>query len=191
MHAADPSVLAHCVAIVLARDERDGAALMRLAEQLRFGAILAHGATPPPSQFHHRLVFYLVHFDYDLAGKQKLLFDLRHAPSVSLSFAPVVLFLRQAADDEVLHNIELGFDDVITVPEDALVIGRRLAAQIGQEHLYIETRHYLGPDRHRLDHAAQRRPVRQALEEHAQLTIMRRPETGVHIVRRQVVHAGR
>ena len=96
MHASDPSILAHCVAIVLARDERDGAALMRLAEKLRFGAIVAHSPALGHERFAHRLVFYLVHFDFEPEAMDKLLFDLRHAGSVSLSFAPVVCVHRNS-----------------------------------------------------------------------------------------------
>jgi len=188
VHASDPSILAHCVAIVLARDERDGAALMRLAEKLRFGAIVAHSPALGHERFDHRLVFYLVHFDFEPEAMHKLLFDLRHAGSVSLSFAPVVLFLREGSAEDIQHHIEMGFDDVISVPEDGRVIAMRLAAQIGQEHLYIETRNYLGPDRHRLDKPGAG-PKRKSGEEHAQLTILRTPEQGVHIVRRVTVKA--
>lgn len=187
MHAPDPTVLAHCVAIVLAKDERDGAALMRLAEKLRFGAVVAHSPALGHDRFDHRLIFYLVHFDYDVEGMQKLLYDLRHGGSVSVSFAPVVLFLRQGSAEDIQHHVEMGFDEVISVPEEGRVIATKLAAQIGQEHLYIETRNYLGPDRHRLDSPGHKR---KPMEEHAQLTILRTPETGVHIVRRQVVAKG-
>jgi PleD family two-component response regulator len=187
MHAPDPSVLAHCVAIVLSRDQRDGAALMQMAEKLHFGAVVAFSPSMSHDRFNHRLVFYLVHFDFETEAMQKLLVDLRHAASVSLSFAPVVLFLREGSDADVQRHIEMGFDDVINVPEDGRVIATRLAAQIGREHLYIETRNYLGPDRHRLDRpgSGHRKPV----EEHAELTILRTPEAGVHIVRRVTVKA--
>ncbi len=188
-HQGDPDVLAHCAAIVLADDERNRAALMSLAEKLRFGAILAHSPALGQERFNHRLVFFLVHFDFSMERRKALLRELRHAGSVSLCFAPVVLFLRDGTQEDIQGNVELGFDDVINVPQDGRAIATRLAAQIGQEHLYIETRHYLGPDRHRLDRPGQ--TPRKALEEHAQLTILRTPEAGVHIVRRQVVAKGR
>ena len=184
MPAPDPAILAHCVAIVMAKDERDGVALMRLAEKLRFAAIVADSPALGHDRFDHRLVFYLVHFDFDPEARAQLLYERRHAGSVSVSFAPVILFLREATPEEVLLNIEMGFDDVISVPEDGQVIATRLAAQIGQEHLYIETRNYLGPDRYRMDKPGHHR---KPAEEHAQLTILRTPEAGVHIVRRQVV----
>jgi hypothetical protein len=188
VHQGDPDILAYCAAIIMAQDERNRAALMSLAEKLRFGAVLAHSTALGHERFDHRLVFYLVHFDFDTEAKKKVLHDLRHAGSVSLSFAPVVLFLRDGTPEDIQFNVELGFDDVINVPLDGRAIATRLAAQIGHEHLYIETRNYLGPDRHRLDKPGQAR--RKAVEEHAQLTILRTPEAGVQVVRRQVVARG-
>lgn len=187
VQAGDPGVLAHCVAIVLAKDERDCAALMRLAEKLRFGAVVAHSPTLGHDRFDHRLVFFLVHFDYAPEAKQKLLYDLRHASSVSLCFAPVVLFLRAGSPEEIQAHIEMGFDEVISVPEDGHAMAVRLASQIGHEQLYIETRNYLGPDRHRRDKPGHNPVPRKQGEKHARLTILRTPEAGVHIVRRQTV----
>lgn len=187
-HPADPSILAHCVAIVRAGNDTDGSALMRLAEKLRFGAVLGPTTKVVPHDYDHRLVFFLVHFDLDVAARRLALQAVRQSGSVSLSFAPVVLFLREAKPEEVLANVELGFDDVINVPEDGRVMATRLATQIGQEHLYIETRNYLGPDRHRLDRHQPVTPNRKPEEPHARLTILRTVEAGVAIVRRQEAH---
>lgn len=180
---ADPDVLAHCVAIVAANNERDGEALMRLAERLRFGEVIAYSPLLKPAPFAHRLVFFLVHFDFPPTHKTQLLNHLRHSGSVSLCYAPVVAFLRDASVDEVRASIEMGFDDVINVPAEGASIAMRLAAQIGREHVYIETRNYLGPDRFRMDDPARGR----AAEPHAQLAILRTVENGVNIVRREEI----
>lgn len=182
---ADPSVLAHCVAIVVAQNQVDGAALMRLAERLRFGDIIAWTPTLKHDQFSHRLVFFLVHFDFEDGAKTALLKVLRHSGSVSLCYAPVVVFLRSASGGQVRACVEMGFDDVINVPAEGPEIATRLAAQIGREQLYIETRNYIGPDRHRMDHLAAAAQPRQAEEPHARLIILRTVEEGVHIVRRE------
>ena len=188
LQSGDPMILPHCVAIVRSQDERDGAALMKLAEKLRFGAVVAPGVRIVPHDFDHRLVFFLVHFDFDMAGRHQAIKAVRQSGSVSLSFAPVVLFLRDASQAEILSNVELGFDDVVSVPADGRAIATRLARQVGQEHLYIETRNYLGPDRHRLDRELAVPPSRKPEEPHARLTILRTIEDGVAIVRRQEAH---
>jgi DNA-binding NarL/FixJ family response regulator len=184
----DTSVLAHCVAIVVSQNKEDGEALMRLAERLRFGAVIAHSPKLKPEPFNHRLVFFLVHFDFANTARMQLLRDLRHFPSVSLAYAPVVMFLRDASAAQIRAGIEMGFDDVINVPGEGPDIAHRLASQIGREHLYVETRTYLGPDRHRMDRFGPGPAQRQAEEPHARLFIMRTVEEGVHIVRREDVH---
>lgn len=189
--AGDPAVLAHCVAIVMAKDERDCAALMRLAEKLRFGAIVAYSPALGHDRFDHRLVYFLVHFDYEIEAKRKLLFDLRHAGSVSLCFAPVVLFLRAGSPEDIRAHLDMGFDDVISVPQDGRVMATQLAAQIGQERLYIETRTYLGPDRRHKDRPARAPMPGDESSKHARLTILRTPEAGVQIVRRETVDKAR
>ena len=189
-HPPDPSVLAHCVALVVAHNQKDAEALMRLAEKLRFGDIVAWSPALGHAPFAHRLVFFLVHFDFDDAHKKALLKDLRHSGSVSLCYAPVVIFLREGSDEEVRACVEMGFDDVINVPAEGKDMATRLAMQIGRDHLYVETRTYLGPDRHRLDHNDHKPTQRQAEEPHARLVIRRTVEEGVQIVRREGVPKG-
>lgn len=184
MHVADPDNLAYCVAITHAQEHANRVALMQLAEKLRFGAIVAASPDLGHDRFDHRLVFNLVHFDVDEEARGKLVHQLRHAPSVSLAYAPVVIFLLNPHPHDIAHNVELGFDEVIGLPESGRAIRTRLAGQIGQEHLYIETRHYLGPDRYRLDPPGIYRGKPE--EEHTRLTILRTPEEGVQIKRRQV-----
>ena len=63
-HPPDPAILAHCVALVVANNQPDTEALMRLAEKLRVGDIAAWSPTLGHAPFSHRLVFFLVHFDF-------------------------------------------------------------------------------------------------------------------------------
>ncbi|WP_193335720.1 hypothetical protein [Devosia beringensis] len=189
-HPPDPDILAHCVALVVANNQPDTEALMRLAHKLRFGDIAAWSPTLGHAPFSHRLVFFLVHFDFGDADRLALLKNLRHSGSVSLCYAPVVMFLRDASEEQVRACVEMGFDEVINVPAEGKGMATRLAGQIGREHLYVETRNYLGPDRHRLDHRADKPAQRQAEEPHARLIIRRTVEEGVHIVRREGVPKG-
>ena len=185
MHSVDPDVLAHCVAIIVSKNEHDGEALMRLAHRLRFGEVIAYSPKLRAEQFNQRLAFFLVHFGFEDSSRTQLLKTLRHSASVSLCYAPVVLFLREAGPEQVRAGIETGFDDVINVPAEGPDIAMRLAGQIGREQLYIETRNYIGPDRHRMDHIEPKPRPRQAEEPHARLIVLRTVQNGVHIVRRE------
>jgi len=190
MHA-DPLVLAHCAAIALAHDEFDSEALIDIGRKVGFGAVADFSHFAHNDWHAHPLLYFLVHHGIGVAAKRALLDKVRHASSVNICFAPVVLFLQNAAEDEMLHYVEMGFDDVISLPEDSLVLSMRLARQIGHEHHYIETRTYLGPDRRRMEPAGHIHPERTGEHDYTSLTLLRSPETGVHILRRQLVAKGR
>ncbi|ODT78414.1 MAG: hypothetical protein ABS76_23775 [Pelagibacterium sp. SCN 64-44] len=184
--------LAKCSAIALARNEPDCEALMTLARKVGFGSV--HGFTDPqqagavPS---HNLLFFLVHFALPEDAKKRFLEQLRSAATINVCFAPVAVFLPDGPGDRVIEHIEMGFDDVICLPENSRVLAARLAAQVGRELLYIETHSYLGPDRRRMELPGQVHPARTGDTEHTRLTILRTPEHGVQILRRQVFFKGR
>lgn len=184
--------LARCSAIALAPSEPDCEALMTLARRLGFGSV--HGFTEPekagavPS---HNLLFFLVHFALTTEDKKRFLKQLRRAPTINVCFAPVVVFLTDGPGEQVAEHINMGFDDVISLPQDSRVLAARLAAQVGREQLYIETGTYLGPDRRRLERPEHSHPERTGETEHTRLTILRTPEQGVQVLRRQVFYKGR
>ena len=185
-HAADPDVLAHCAALVVAHDEFDSAALISLGQKVGFG-VVADFSHFTNDWSAHRLLFFLVHYGIGIAAKRQLLEKLRRANSINIGFAPIVLFLQDGPADEVLDYIEMGFDDVICLPEDSHVLSARLANQVGQEHIYIETRTYLGPDRRRMELPGHSHPQRTGEVDFTNLTLLRTPEVGVQILRRQLV----
>lgn len=176
-HEPDPGVLARCAAMVIAHDEQDAAALVSLGEKLGFGLVSGSSQFSGNDWHIHHVLFFLVHYGLGMEAKRQLLDRVRHAGSVNICFAPVVLFLQDGSGDEMLEYVSMGFDDVICLPEDSLVLSTRLALQIAQEHVYVETRSYLGPDSD---------PVRTRDHEHTKLTVLRTPEVGVQILRRKL-----
>lgn len=188
MHAADPLVLAHCAAIAVARDDFDSEALISIGRKVGFGAVADFSHFAGNDWHAHPLLFFLVHYGIGIEAKRALLNKVRRASSVNICFAPVVLFMQDGPGEEAIKYVEMGFDDVICLPEDGHILSARLATQIGREHLYVETRTYLGPDRRRLEPAGHTHPERSGDQEYARLTLMRSPEGGVQVLRRQVVH---
>jgi hypothetical protein len=191
MHTADPLLLAHCAAIAVAHDAFDSAALVSLGEKVGFGSVADFAHFTGNDWHARRLLFFLVHYGIGLTAKQKLLDNVRHAGSVNICFAPIVLFLQGGSAEDTIRYVGMGFDDVIRLPEDGHELSMRLAMQIGREHLYVETRDYLGPDRRRLEAPGHTHPERTGNHDHTLLTVFRHPEEGVHILRRQVIHARR
>jgi len=188
MHAADPEMLAHCIAIAVAHDDFDSRALIEIGEKVGFGAVTDHVHFGGNDWLAHPLLFFLVHHAIGTKAKVALLDRVRHASTVNICFAPVVLFIQDGKQEEVGPFIDMGFDDVVCLPEDSLVLSRRLATQFSREHLYVETRTYLGPDRRRMEAPGHTRPDRTGTHDHAQLSVLRTPEHGVQILRRQIVH---
>lgn len=187
VHAGDPHILVHCAAIAVARDDFDSAALIDIGQKVGFGAVADFSHFSDKDWHAFPLLYFLVHHGIGGTAKRALLDKLRHASSVNICFAPVVLFLQDGPGSAMLEYIEMGFDDVITLPEDSRILSTRLATQIGQEQVYVETRNYLGPDRRRMEPAGHTHPGRMGQEDYTKLTLLRSPELGVQVLRRQLV----
>jgi len=183
--AAETRLLGHCAAIVVAHDAHDCASLLALGERVGFGSVTAFSQTPGEDPDHH-LPFFLVHYGLGNAAKKLLLSRLRSSSSDNVRFAPIVLFMADGPSEEVLFYIGMGFDDVICLPENSHILASRLSTQICQEHLFVETRTYLGPDRRRMELPGQTHPDRAGDYEHAKLTIIRKPGVGTQVTRRQL-----
>ena len=183
----DAKPLAQCSAIVVAHDHRDVAALLALGHKVGFGSVLAHARAGPAIRPRERLIFFLVHFALGDSAKRQLLDRVRRSPAANVRLAPVVLFTPDGPYEEMLAHIEMGFDDVICLPEKSPVLAGRLAAQLGQEHLYIQTATYLGPDRRRMERPGHTHPGRRAGGfDHTQLTVLRTPDAGARVVKKQI-----
>lgn len=184
--SAETGLLGGCDAIVVAHDEHEGASLLALAERVGFGSVTTLSEAPHGASADHALTFFLMHYGLGNAAKKLLLSRLRSMPSDNVRYAPVVLFIPDGPSEEILFYIGMGFDDVICLPENSHIVASRLATQIGQEHLYIETRTYLGPDRRRMELPGDTHPEREGDYEHTKLTIVRKPGAGVKVIRRQL-----
>ena len=183
---AEAGLLSACAAIVVAHDERDSATLVALGGRVGFGSVTPFAQATLDNDPAHRLPFFLVHYSLGNAAKKLLLSRLRGAPSDNIRFAPIVLFIPDGPSEEILFYIGMGFDDVICLPENSHILASRLSTQIGQEHMFVETRTYLGPDRRRMELAGHTHPDRAGDYEHTKLTIIRKPGVGVRIARRQL-----
>lgn len=185
---AVPNLLTNCAAMVVAHDRAGSATLISMGHKVGFGAV-GDSSNFVNDWNVHKLLFVLVHYDLGNDAKQQLLDSIRHAGSTDVSFAPVILFLPDGPFDEILQYIEMGFDDVICLPEKSHVLATRLGKQVGQEHTYIETRTYLGPDRRRMELSGHNPAAhtRTGDRDHTNLTVLRSPDQGVQILRRQLV----
>jgi hypothetical protein len=181
MPSLEPGPLGDCTAIIVAHDETTSITLLSLGQRVGFGQVTT------ASEPLYPLVFFLVHFGIGRVAKEKLIQQIRATASPLVQLAPIILFAPDGPYDRLLEYIEMGFDDVIFLPEKRHVLAARLAAQVDQEHIYIETGSYLGPDRRRMELPGHTHPNRGSGSfEHKRLTVLRKVDSGPQIVRTQL-----
>jgi hypothetical protein len=182
-----PTALRECKAIIVANDVYGRSELMQLARKMDFGQVVSLDMVDAGSDDEPLVVFFLVHYHIGLEAKKRLVAQLRDSSLDQVRFAPIITFLPDGPSEDVLAHIEMGFDDVISLPENRHVLQSRLISQIGTDHLYIETVDYLGPDRRRMEPPNQQViGRRQGHYDHSRLTIHRSVKEGIAIVRREV-----
>lgn len=153
-----------------------------MAARIGFGAIGGAGRA-----LGRRLAFFIVHFQLSEAAMQRVIAEVRGADSDDTRYAPIILVSDDCPVERLLHYIQLGFDDVIALPEKCEVLESRIAAQLHTDQLYFETDDYLGPDRRRMELPQHRDERRTGMTPFYKLTIRRDPAHGISVVRRQMI----
>ena len=85
--------------------------------------------------------------------------------------------------DAIQSCVEMGFDDVITLPFVAQRVKDRLVRMIDRTQIYFETSKYFGPDRGRFHQDATDAGAYRRIE------IVRSMDTGTSVVRDEIHHA--
>jgi len=180
-------VLSDCQAVLFAQTPAQNRSLIRLANRVGFGAILrvfgdeletvGAGRTGVP--------FFLVHYRLSDRTKSSILSHLRSSDDEAVRYAPIILISDDGPIDVLLRYVQLGFDDVITLPEKCSILVGRLQQQLDSNVSYIETKSYLGPDRHRLE-LLPRESGASADAKIVRLTIRRSVAHGIQVVGRQL-----
>lgn len=162
-----------------------GAALMDLARQLRFASVLPYaGVTQAEQQVNRTPVCYFLFAAVpDVAALHPVADAIRFCPSRRVRFSPLIYFSESPSVETITRCINMGFDDVITMPFTRARVAERIERQVGQSHVYYETPGYFGPDR-RDRVTAPKRPAETRLGgQFRRLEIVRNLVTGVNVVR--------
>lgn len=178
----DQSALEGCVAVIIAANDAGRGDLSRIGKGVGFGIVADH-----PKAFSTRSncqPFFLVHFSLTDTAKLGLIDKIRRSETSEIKFAPIILFIPPGPAHRAVQFIDMGFDDVLCLPEAPDVLGERMRLQFGQ-HIFIEAEHYLGPDRRRTE-VIERDTIRRKRggSPHDQLTIVRTPK-GISILDKQ------
>ena len=140
-----------------------------------------------PDRVDRRTAFFFFHCQ---VGEELLGGTLhRIRTNDQLLFDPAILVVGECSEREVVRYINLGFDDIVVLPEAARVLERRFTNQLGAPISYFETATYFGPDRRRSSRlpTAPSHAERPSNEHrHVRYLIQRLP-SAVEILRREVV----
>jgi hypothetical protein len=184
--AVRPPPLSQCIACLIAETAGQRRTLETLAARTGFGGISLDETGPGfPADDDRRLPFFFFH---SLIQDALLADALGRIRSDSrYRFSPAVLIIGECSMSDVVRYVNLGFDDIVTLPEAARTLERRFAHQIGTPVSYFETATYFGPDRRRIKREGESAANKPAGEfRHVRYLIQRTP-LGVDILRREVV----
>ena len=162
-----------------------GAALMDMARRLRFAAVLPYAGVAQAEQQANRtpVCFFLFAAVPDVGALRGVTDAIRFCPSRRVRFSPLIYFSESPSLETITRCINMGFDDVITMPFTQARVAERIDRQVGQSHVYYETPGYFGPDR-RGRVTAPRRPAETRIGgQFRRLEIVRNLASGVSVVR--------
>ena len=175
----------NATAYVVGPPDGPGAALMDLASRLDFAAVLPYaGLAQAEQQFAQTpICFFLFAPVFDVAELRPVADAIRFCPSRQMRFSPLIYFSESPSVETITRCINMGFDDVITMPFTRSRVAERIERQVGQSHVYYETPAYFGPDR-RDRVTGPKRPAESRIGgQFRRLEIVRDLLTGINVVR--------
>lgn len=178
-------------AFLVGRDDGPGAAVAALARELDFEGVAPFASVAQAEQQTRvtPVCFFLFSATDDATGFRQVAESLRFSTVRRLRFAPLMYFSESPSVEMLNACINLGFDDVITMPFGARKLQERVQRQLGQALTYFETPTYFGPDRRGADRFGTGGGAT-APQQVRRLEIVRNLVSGVHVVRDEPVGAG-
>lgn len=172
-------------AFVVGPPDGPGAALMDLARRLGFGSVLPYGGVQQAELQANRtpVCFFLFAAVPDVGTLRGVAEAIRFSPTRRVRFSPLIYFSESPSVETITRCINMGFDDVITMPFTRARVAERIERQIGQSHVYYETPGYFGPDRRDRVTGPKRAGETRLGGQFRRLEIVRNLMTGVNVVR--------
>jgi PleD family two-component response regulator len=160
---------------VVGPDDGPGAALRDMGRELGFPVVLPFrsvAAAEAQSQ-QTPLLFFLFAAVEDVRGLKPVADQIRFAPTRRIRFSPLVYFSESPSREAIARCIEMGFDDVITLPFTPPRVLGRISRLVEHTQIYHETAAYLGPER----------PTRHGSGQFRRLEIIRSATAGTSVLR--------
>ncbi len=129
------------------------------------------------------LVFFLFAAVADVETLKPIADAIRFSATYRLRFAPLIYLAREMSLPTLTRCVQMGFDDVVTLPYAGANLGERVMRQVGKAKIYYETATYFGPDRR--NRLGENRSLGSEYGggEHRRYEIVRHLDRGIDIVR--------
>jgi len=180
------SILSECAAVACCPLGAPLKSLEHVAQATGFGLFAHYQDVTGLRAASFQILYFLVHYGTPDAEKVETLTRLRQYPSLRVRLAPVILVTQDCDATTFLGYVQMGFDDILCLPESSELLVDRLVGQLNHDILYIQTRDYFGPDRRRMELPGTQHAARQSTAQmHTRLTIHRSLAEGPVILERQ------
>ncbi|KQT48504.1 hypothetical protein ASG47_09170 [Devosia sp. Leaf420] len=83
----------------------------------------------------------------NIAELRQVARDIRFSANPAVRFSPMVYCAEDLSVEATIGCINLGFDDVIALPQTEAALRARLERQVGRHVVFYEAAGYFGPDR--------------------------------------------
>lgn len=177
-------MLDKCVAHLIARGDDQIRMLDRIGRRAGFVDLQPLGQGNHDDHGDRKLNYFLTHHELGIETLSAVLRSVRTSIIDDVRYAPIVLFAADGPFEQYLAYIDMGFDDIITLPEKAVIVEQRLLSQLGTEHVYFDTATYFGPDRRRMEVAPPSEHKRAATpHSHVRHYFRRDPMRGIIVLR--------
>jgi len=189
------TLLIQSTAFIVGSSESSTCGLMDLSRDLGFFAILNFKNMALVEQQITRtpICFFLFSLECEKSNIPVIAALIRSNRNRQIRFAPMIGFTEAANSKTINICLQLGFDDILLPPFGKKNIAPRLEQHIKKPHIYFEANNYFGPDRRvgaMKGSNAFRQTRRRKTKICKKFTIARDMESGVRVVKEQIVDGG-
>lgn len=162
-------------AYVVGPSDGPGAALLDMGRELGFPVVLPfQSVTAAEAQSQQTpLIFFLFAAVHDVRILKGVADQIRFSPTRRIRFSPLLYFSESPSREAISRCIEMGFDDVITLPFTRPRLMSRIARLVDHTQVYHETSAYLGPER----------PIHRGSGQFRRIELIRSPAIGTSVLR--------
>jgi hypothetical protein len=172
-------------AYVVASEGSSGAGLKELARQIGFEAVQDFKTVAAAEQ--QALATPLIYFLFGAVARplslRPIARSIRAAESPRVRFAPTIYFSETPSLEAIRSCINMGFDDIITLPFALGRVEERLDRQLERPLVYYETATYFGPDRRGRLEQEEGHSLRGTGGQYRRIEIVRSSTSGVHVIK--------